>query len=70
MAGCDQAGIGEAGLAGGLGLAIQDSDVMAVAQQLIGGGDADDPGAENNDAHLPTKVPLLSKSLTAIARTR
>ncbi len=51
MADRDVAGIGEAGLARRLGLAVDHGDLVAVLEQLPGGGDADHAGAQDDDVH-------------------
>jgi hypothetical protein len=45
------AAVGEAGLQTGPGPAVDEGDLMAVAQKVIGGGHTDDPGAEHDDLH-------------------
>ena len=44
-------GVGEAGLTRRLGLAVDHRDLVAVLEQLPGGGDPDDAGAEHDGAH-------------------
>ena len=51
VGGGNLAAVGEAGLQTGAGLAVDEGDLMAVAQQIIGGGDTDNPGAEHGDLH-------------------
>src|SRR5262249_42602251 len=43
--------VGEAGFQRGVRLAVDDDDLVAFVQQVPGGGDADDAGAENDDLH-------------------
>ncbi len=51
IAGRDLARIGEAGLQRRAGLAVDDGHLMTLAGQVVGGGHADDAGAENCDLH-------------------
>ena len=51
MARREEPGIGVAGEGGGLGLAVDDGDLVAVAVQLVGRGDADDPRAQYQCLH-------------------
>ena len=45
------AGVADAGLGRDLWLTINDGDGVALLVQKIGGGNADDAGAENDDVH-------------------
>ena len=45
------AGVGKAGALGHAGMALEDSDLVAVGGQFVRGGDADDAGAEDGDVH-------------------
>ncbi len=45
--------VGEAGFQGGIGLAVHHDDLVAALQQMPGGADADDAGAENERFHGP-----------------
>ena len=56
IAGRNLAGIGERGFLRGLGLAVDDRDLVAGARQIIGRGDADHATAENNDFHDPSRI--------------
>mmetsp|Transcript_49004 Transcript_49004/g.115075 ORF Transcript_49004/g.115075 Transcript_49004/m.115075 type:complete len:405 (+) Transcript_49004:3300-4514(+) len=47
----DLGAVGEAGFQGRIGLAVDDDDLVAFVEQVPGGGDADDAGAENDDLH-------------------
>jgi hypothetical protein len=47
----DLRAVGEAGLQRRVGLAVDDDDFMPLVEQIPGGGDADDAGAENDDLH-------------------
>ena len=51
VAGRDDAGVGEAGFRGDAAAALEDGDLVAVGGQFVGGGDADDAGADDGDAH-------------------
>jgi hypothetical protein len=50
--------VGEAGLQGRVGLTIDESDVVPFFEQVPGGADADDAGAENDDLHdgIPWRI--------------
>ena len=52
VAGRDDAGIGETGLGGDAAAALEHRDLVAVGGELVGGGDADNAGADDGDAHL------------------
>jgi hypothetical protein len=54
MADRDLPAVGEAGLRGRRGLAVDDGDVVALLAQEIGRGDAEQAGAENEDVHEET----------------
>ena len=54
MAGRDQAGVAGAGLFAGALAPLDDRDLVAVLEQLVGRGDADDPGAHDQDLHGPS----------------
>ncbi len=51
MRGRNLAAVGEAGLQPRPGLAVDHGDLMAGAQQVIGGAHTDNPGAEHDDFH-------------------
>ena len=51
MARREEPGIGVAGEGGGLRLAVDHRHLVAVAVQLIGRGDADDPRAQHQRLH-------------------
>ena len=51
MADRDLAAVGEAGFGGRAGLAVDDGDVVPLLAQVIGRGDAEQAGAEDDDFH-------------------
>jgi hypothetical protein len=53
--------VGVGGEGGGLRLAIDDGDVVAIAIELVGGGNADDAGAEDEDLQI-TASTMISTS--------
>ena len=65
MADRDQPGVGEAGLARGLGLAVDHRDLVAVLEQLPGRGHADHARAHDDDVHGQT--PQARAAVTMIS---
>ncbi len=51
VAGRDLSAVGEAGLRGRGGLAVDDGDFVALLAKEIGRGDAEQAGAEDDDVH-------------------
>ena len=56
-------GVGEAGLARRLGLAVDHRDLVAVLEQLPGGGDADHAGAETTTARIARAQPRAALTM-------
>src|SRR6185369_13509282 len=76
MAGRDEPGIAEARLGGGLGEALDHRHLVPVPGELIGGGDADDPGSEDDRAHAGdgqiaavTPISTLKRGAASFAST-
>ena len=64
----DQPAIGEAGLERRALLAVDQHHRMPVAGQLVGGGDADDAGAENDGGQRPRLAVALPAGFALVAR--
>ena len=62
-------GIAIGGLAGGLLTAVDDRHLVPVAQQLVGGGDADHAGTQDGDAHQASPPARLALRNEATAST-
>ena len=69
VARCHHPGIAVGGLAGGLLTAVDDRHLVPVAQELVGGGDADDAGPDHGDAHQASPAARLALTNEATAST-
>ena len=62
----DMPGVGEAGLARRLGLAVDHRDLVTVLDELPGGGHADHAGAQDDDVHRRRPQPRAAVTMISI----